>query len=497
MRRRFMRLSSREQAIIYGLRIAARLSFREIEKHVDASKSTIQYNMELITEKFESPSKEQDSIKQLVYFVLASVFVGKGSARGIASVTSLLFVSGISHVTVLKILDCAAEVADKLNGELKMDLIKVAIFDEVFKKKCPILAMADPISGLIYLKDTPDRSSKEWTSFLEELKDRGMDLENATTDGGAALLGALEKVFPKCVKIRDFFHILYKLNKALKRVECKCHKIILGIDKTEDEEKKVELSEKCELAMSIHYDLEKEISTFAASAYLQHPEGCGQYIYAEELGKIVDNCVAKLQNFIDDIGDHRTIKEAKSYLENGKEDILAYKKLIEKKVQDQFGDVYSKGYLDFFMQLVEAMDQYQRSYESTTRTEYWGNKAAHLINQSKDYIGDEATLLGINQAWDIFKSTVKCNSYIEAVNSVIRPHLDTHNKIPRWLCPILTFYWNNRVFQRGKRKGTSPIASFLDKTEIDNKTWIERIMEHFPFERFSKGVDFTEFNLAA
>ncbi len=497
MRRRFMRLSSSEQAIIYGLRIAARMSFREIEKHVGASKSTIQYNMDLITEKFETSSKEQDSIKQLVYFVLSSIFVGKGSARGTASMTSLLFVSGISHVTVLKILDCAAEVADKLNSELKLDLIKVAIFDEVFKKKCPILAMADPITGLIYLKNTPDRSSKEWIAFLEELKGQGLDIENATTDGGAALLSALEKVFPKCVKIRDFFHVLYKMSKALKRIECKCHNLILRVDKAEDEEKKVVLSEKCELAMSIHCDLEKEISIFAASAYIQKPEGCGQYIYAEELGKIVDNCVAYLNYFISEIGDHKAIREAKNYLQNGKEDILAYKRLVEKKVQDQFGKVYSKLYLDFFMQLVEAMDQYQRSYESTKRSDYWGNRAAHLINKSKDYIGDEATLLGINQAWDIFKSTVKCNSYIEAVNSVIRPHLDTHNKIPRWLCPILTFYWNNRVFQRGKRKATSPIASFLDKTEIDNKTWIERIMDHFPFERFNKGIDFTDFSLAA
>jgi hypothetical protein len=30
--------------------------------------------------------------------------------------------------------------------------------------------------------------------------------------------------------------------------------------------------------------------------------------------------------------------------------------------------------------------------------------------------------------------------------------------MPRWLLPLLQFFWNHHPFQRGKRQGKSPLA---------------------------------------
>ena len=471
MRRRFVRMSQRQQAVIYGLRVAAKCTFRKIEDLTGVPKSTIHYNIKTIKDNLDGAKLDQDEeIRKMVYFVLSCVLVGKASVRGIAAITSTLFISGISHVTALKILDYAAEVAEKLNNNLDFSRLNVSIFDEIFKKKNPILAMADPITGLIYLKSTPDRSSEEWRNFLEELKEKGLNPENVNCDGAQALLSALKKVFPDAVRIRDLFHVLYKLNKALRVMENKCYNLIIKVDSAMDEIKKSELNKKCELAIKIFSEMESLLPKFKSAAFLENEGGCGYHVSSEDYAEVLNQCLDSLKIFVNEVSDHRAIKDAKNYLNNGIDDILAYKRFIEKKLKDQFGSTYSKGFLDLFMQLAEVMDRYQRSYESIERQTFWGKKAYDMIKASKNIIGDDATLKGLEYAWKIFKSTIKSNSYIESINSIIRPHLNIHNKIPRWLCPLLTFYWNNRIFERGKRQGTSPIANFRKFPEAHHNT---------------------------
>ncbi|MDQ3232339.1 MAG: hypothetical protein M3Q07_11000, partial [Pseudobdellovibrionaceae bacterium] len=44
-----------------------------------------------------------------------------------------------------------------------------------------------------------------------------------------------------------------------------------------------------------------------------------------------------------------------------------------------------------------------------------------------------------------------------------------------------TFYWNNRKFPRGKRKGSSPIEILsAQKSDVD---WVDLLLEKFPFNK--------------
>ena len=502
MRRRVIRLSQADQAKIYGLRVAANTSYREIEKVIGIPKSTVHYNMAAIRNQLEKDKDPYSGIKQLVYFVLTSVFVGKSPARCVADMTSLLFVNGVSHPTVLKILDCAAEVARELNSDIDFGHLDVAVFDEIFKKKWPILAMADPISGLVYLEATDDRSRDSWEKMLETLKAQGLNPETVNTDGGHGLLAALQKVFPKTLVMRDLFHVLYKLSKALRIMEAKCYRLILNVDTLRrneaTEQALVNAEQGCTQAIEIFDKLEKLYDSLRKASYLQHEAGVGEYVNSDQQGLILSELVENLQHFMR-ICSHRAVKEAMTYLKNSKQSITAYKRHIEQKAVEQFGEIYAKHYLEYFMQLVEIMDQYKKSYESKSRQEFWGKKAAQLIAKSKLLIGEKETTLAIAQAIEIFKTAVKSNSYIEAVNSVIRPYLDSHKSIPRWLCPILTVYWNNRVPKRGKRKGSSPLdhLTLADVFQKSESKWIDLIMERFPFEKFTSGIDLSEMNRAA
>ena len=126
-----------------------------------------------------------------------------------------------------------------------------------------------------------------------------------------------------------------------------------------------------------------------------------------------------------------------------------------------------------------------------------GKKAQKIIENLKSLSLKNDVIDGaIDSAWKILHSTVKSNSFIETVNSVIRTHLDTFNSIPQWFCQLFTFYWNNRVFPRGKRAGKSPLEIYQSK-KSNSKNWIEQIMEKFPFEKIRSSISWEQFPLAS
>ncbi len=51
----------------------------------------------------------------------------------------------------------------------------------------------------------------------------------------------------------------------------------------------------------------------------------------------------------------------------------------------------------------------------------------------------------------------RSSSLAEALHSWLRPYLELHRGAPQWLLPLLQLFWNHHPFERGKRKGHSPL----------------------------------------
>ena len=151
-----------------------------------------------------------DPTRLLVSFVITGVFEGNMSVRGIEAMISLFFQADISHQTLLKILEYTADIAARLNEKLRLDEINCAIFDEIFQGKSPILSMADPVSGLIFLRAGKSRTGEEWEEFLVSLRKLGLSPESVNTDGGQGLLKGIKLTWESAIKIRDLFSTSYR-----------------------------------------------------------------------------------------------------------------------------------------------------------------------------------------------------------------------------------------------------------------------------------------------
>jgi transposase-like protein len=480
-------LTFEQKYSIRCLKLTLNKSYREIEKILQIPKSTAQYNYSSICAELDAIASETpDPTEHLVFFLLTGIFYGNMSVRGAEAMIEQYFGQSVSHQTLLSILEEAARIAKRHNNSISLEYIDCAIFDEIFKGSDPILAMADAVSGLLFLKAVQDRSAESWKAFLEELKAQGLDPKSVNTDGAASLLKALLEIFSNAQQMRDFFHLLQKLSKAKRAMEGICY----GLIKAEDRKKDLVTAEKCQRAIDLFDRFEQSLKELQNACYLANQGGSRPYISANELKEVIYQCTDLLEHFSKNLAQHKAIHDAITYLENGGKAIIAYKKLMEAQVVEVFGLEEAETILSRIMPIIEAMAQYQRSYESRARQEYWGRKATELIDEFRGWSGEETEVIEqmISKAWKIFKSTSKSNSFIEAVNSVIRTHLNTFKSIPAWFCELFTFFWNHRTFSRGKRKDHAPIG--LYRPDIDqDQGWVALIMKEFPFEKFRSGLE--------
>jgi hypothetical protein len=59
--------------------------------------------------------------------------------------------------------------------------------------------------------------------------------------------------------------------------------------------------------------------------------------------------------------------------------------------------------------------------------------------------------------WDTLELFHRSSSLAESLHSWLRPYLQIHHGMPKWLSPLLQLFWNHHKFERGKRAGSRPL----------------------------------------
>jgi hypothetical protein len=96
-----------------------------------------------------------------------------------------------------------------------------------------------------------------------------------------------------------------------------------------------------------------------------------------------------------------------------------------------------------------------------TRTEAfltwaWQHQQALELTPDQVLPADQQAL--VNAFWNALSLFHRSSSLAESLHSWLRPYLQVHRRIPDWLLPLLQLLWNHHPFQRGKRRGKSPMA---------------------------------------
>ncbi|MCK4450809.1 MAG: hypothetical protein KAX26_09480 [Anaerolineae bacterium] len=85
----------------------------------------------------------------------------------------------------------------------------------------------------------------------------------------------------------------------------------------------------------------------------------------------------------------------------------------------------------------------------------WQHRQALSLNIDTDFPEDLRPIA--YAVWDAFSLFHRSSSLAESLHSWLRPYLQIHRGMPKWLLPLLQLFWNHHEFERGKRVGSSPL----------------------------------------
>ncbi len=110
--------------------------------------------------------------------------------------------------------------------------------------------------------------------------------------------------------------------------------------------------------------------------------------------------------------------------------------------------------------LEQQLAPYRQSLDpSMEATIIWAYKHKEELGIENPCEGFPSELCPVVEAfWQALSTFHRSSSLAESLHSWLRPYLHAHRGMPDWLMPLLQLYWNHHTFQRGKRKGNTPLG---------------------------------------
>jgi hypothetical protein len=377
--------------------------------------------------------------------VLATVL--PGSMRGIQMTLELLFGRHCALGRLSETLQAYGEVARQYNSQLTVPLPVLGEVDEIFQGRQPCLTVVDGRSFLVLnLSAEQRRDATTWGLTFLDLQERGVQFHDIASDGALGIQAGIRDAELAVPLRSDLFHLLRKAHSITRHLEAKAYRAI----------------ETSELARSIEQQAQEP------KPRRGRPKSCKvSYAEAQRLESqaierydtwcwLFDELRQALQPF-NARGELASSSEARQTLET----VAVLLKSMDVIKVRSFARLKVLGHLEELIAplawLEETLAPFCANLDAETKASIvWAWQHRHTlnidVNDLTDVPADVARAL-----WSTLELFHRASSLAESLHSWLRPHLRAHRGMPDWLLPLLQLFWNHHTFQRGKRKGHSPI----------------------------------------
>lgn len=369
----------------------------------------------------------------------------KGSVRDIRLGLDLILGVERSVGYISETLTASGEQAAAYHLGIRVPLPILGEADEIFQGRQPCLTLVDGRSFLVVsLRPAESRDATTWGVTYLEAVERGLQFHDLACDGGTGLrAGACEAEL--AIPLRpDLFHLLRDAYRLTRRLEGAAYKAMERAERARRADLEARgllrrrgprLKVKVPLPQA-EAEETQAIATFDAWCWL-----------LGEIRQALEPLTAT--------GHLCSVAESKATLEAAVEllkelnhpDITAFADDFQEKTAELIAPLE---WLE--QQLAPVLQDLEADMQAFI---IWVWQHRQELNSDTDIPETLRSL--VRTVGDTLELFHRSSSLAESLHSWLRPYLQIHRGMPKWLMPLLQLFWNHHQFERGKRTGSSPM----------------------------------------
>jgi hypothetical protein len=379
--------------------------------------------------------------------MLVMVTALPGTIRGIQLALELLFGQHCATGLLSETLQAYGEAARQYNAQLTVPVSVLGEVDEIFQGQQPCLTVVDGRSFLVlHLSAEQGRDATTWGLTFLDLVERGVQFHDIASDGALGIQAGMRDA-ELAVPLRcDLFHLIRKGHQITRQLEAKAYRAIETAERARNIEQQAQMSKprrgrpkKSKISCTEAQRLESQaIERFDSWDWL-----------FDEMRQALKPFNAQ--------GELTSSSKARHTLET----VAELLKSLDVTKARSFARWQISAHLEELVAPLVWLEQTLAPYRATLDPDTeafivwaWQHRRALHIDV------DDLTDVPIDVArafWAALELFHRASSLAESLHSWLRPHLRAHKGMPDWLLPLLQLFWNHHTFQRGKRKGQSPL----------------------------------------
>jgi hypothetical protein len=421
------------RTILYEIRDRARQALVEVLGPRDAGRPT------------QSATLTVD--KDLIDRAIAVWPMLTGTVRGIQQGLKLILNVRRSVGYISQTLTAAGEQSTAYNVQVTIPLPILGEADEIFQGRQPCLTVVDGRSFLaVNLTPAKSRDGTTWGVTFLDLKARGIQFQDLASDGGTGLLAGVREAKLAIPLRPDLFHILQDAHRLTQRLERAAYRAIETAERARQAEREAQGLER-------RRGPRLKITVPLPQAEIEEAQAIATFdLWVWLLGEIRQ----ALEPITPD-GRLVAVTETKATLETAVE---LLKELNHPEITTFANDLQQKipaliAPLEWLEQQLASARQGLDAATETFILWTWQHRQDLELNIATDF--PETLQPVVHAFWDTLSLFHRSSSLAESLHSWLRPHLQIHRGMPKWLLPLLQLFWNHHPFERGKRAGHSPL----------------------------------------
>jgi hypothetical protein len=385
--------------------------------------------------------------KALIDRAIAVLPMLKGSVRDIRLGLDLMLGVSRSAGYISQTLAIAGEQATAYNLRITVPLLILGEADEIFQGRKLCLTLVDGRSFLVVsLTPAESRDATTWGVTYLDAVERGIQFHDLACDGGTGLRAGVQEAELAIPLRPDLFHLLRDAHRLTQRLERAAYQAI----ETAERARRADLE-----ARGIIHRRGRRLETKVPLPQAETQEAQAIETF-DNWGWLLGEIRQALEPITPD-GCIVSVAETKSTLETAIEllkefdhsDITAFADDLQEKTPELLAP------LEW---LEQQLTPVLKDLDANTQTFIvwaWQHRQDLSLNITTDFPEDLRPI--VYAVWEALGLFHRSSSLAESLHSWLRPYLQIHRGMPKWLLPLLQLFWNHHKFERGKRTGNSPL----------------------------------------